>query len=285
MVVGTSESFCSRFILRKFTILHSGFFVFERLILQDSSVLFNFLGFACFYFVLPQSNRGANPAARRQRSGWGRRGSPLTSGQMRRVMTSVSLGFDELSAMLNVSLLLFLIKSNCCVWQWKLCKNNCCIAKVFGRNKWRAPFEVLNFCLAKVILCPLVECGVTWEPLTYCPWAIFQTNRSKFLLDAGPKLKWVMTALSTRGWVLASPWVVASISSLHTMFCLRKDNKSVSSAVITCPGPMLVAMTERERENLKGSCDHPRGEGMLGNYQQNSRIVILCIYSLSNIYN
>ncbi len=47
----------------------------------------------------------------------------------------------------------------------------------------------------------------------------------------------------------------------------------------------LDTMLERERENLKGSCDHPRGEGMLGNYQQNSRIVILCIYSLSNIYN
>ena len=29
----------------------------------------------------------------------------------------------------------------------------------------------------------------------------------------------------------------------------------------------------------------PGGEGMLGNYQQNSDIVLLCIYFLSNIYN
>ncbi len=27
------------------------------------------------------------------------------------------------------------------------------------------------------------------------------------------------------------------------------------------------------------------GGGMLGNYQQNSDIVILCIYFLSNVYN
>ena len=41
-----------------------------------------------------------------------------------------------------------------------------------------------------------------------------------------------------------------------------------------------------QKENLKGSCDHPRGEGMLGNYQQNSDIVLLCIYFLcENIQN
>ncbi len=42
---------------------------------------------------------------------------------------------------------------------------------------------------------------------------------------------------------------------------------------------------KRERENLKGSHDHPMGGGMLGNYQQNSDIIILCIYFLSNVYN
>ncbi len=39
------------------------------------------------------------------------------------------------------------------------------------------------------------------------------------------------------------------------------------------------------KENLKGSRDHPMGGGMLGNYQQNSRIVIFYIYFLSNICN
>ncbi len=44
--------------------------------------------------------------------------------------------------------------------------------------------------------------------------------------------------------------------------------------------------SQRESQNHKGSRDQPLGgEGMLGNFQQNSRILILCIYSLSNVYN
>ncbi len=65
-----------------------------------------------------------------------------------------------------------------------------------------------------------------------------------------------------------------------TMFCLRKDNSSISSTVMSCGA----AATIFEKENLEGSRDHPIGGGMLGNYQQNSNIVLLCIYSLSNIY-
>ncbi len=42
--------------------------------------------------------------------------------------------------------------------------------------------------------------------------------------------------------------------------------------------------SQRESQNHKGSHDHPVGGGMLGNCQQNSRILILSIYSLSNIY-
>ncbi len=43
--------------------------------------------------------------------------------------------------------------------------------------------------------------------------------------------------------------------------------------------------SKREHQNYKGSRDQPLGGGMLGNYQQNSRILILSIYSLSNVYN
>ncbi len=53
------------------------------------------------------------------------------------------------------------------------------------------------------------------------------------------------------------------------------------------PQPWWAGWTpwQKERENLKGHVITPGGEGMLGNYQQNSRILILYIYFLSNIYN
>ena len=129
--------------------------------------------------------------------------------------------------------------------------------------------------------CSRQLCGVTWEPLTYCPWAILQTSRSKFWFGAGPKLKYLTTAWHTRGWVLGKPCFEASISSFHAMFCLRKVSKSSSSVEMLCA---LEAILERKEKNLEGSCDHPMGGGMLGNYQQNCD-VLLCIYSLSNVYN
>ncbi len=131
--------------------------------------------------------------------------------------------------------------------------------------------------------CRLVKCGVTWEPLTYCPLAILHTRRSKFLFEVGPKLKYVITARMTRGCILAKPCAAASTSNFWTIFCLKKDKRSISSAVITWDVGVLAVIFEKE--NLKGSCDQPRGEGILGNYQQNSDIVLLCIYSLSNVYN
>ncbi len=44
-----------------------------------------------------------------------------------------------------------------------------------------------------------------------------------------------------------------------------------------------VAILVREKQNHKGA-SAPWGEGMLGNYQQNNTKLILCIYSLYNIY-
>ncbi len=48
----------------------------------------------------------------------------------------------------------------------------------------------------------------------------------------------------------------------------------------------LAAMTVKERgRTTRGHVISPwGGEGMLGKFQQNSRILILCIYSLSNVY-
>ncbi len=65
------------------------------------------------------------------------------------------------------------------------------------------------------------------------------------------------------------------------MFCLIKEINSISCVVIAHDPADAIF----EKENLKQSRDHPMGEGMLGNYQQNSDIVILCIYFLSNIIN
>ncbi len=68
------------------------------------------------------------------------------------------------------------------------------------------------------------------------------------------------------------------------IFCLRKLNSSSSVWVmILCPAAAI--LEERERENLQGHVTTPGGEGMLGNYQQNSTKLILSIYSLSNICN
>ncbi len=134
----------------------------------------------------------------------------------------------------------------------------------------------------------LVCCGVTCEPLTdYWPWATRRTSLSKLRWDVGPRLKCWMTALSTWGCVLASPWARASISNFLATFWCRKLSRYISSGVIgwTCPG--LAAMTVKERgKTSKGHMTSPGGGGgMLGNFQQNSRILILYIYSLSNVYN
>ncbi len=48
---------------------------------------------------------------------------------------------------------------------------------------------------------------------------------------------------------------------------------------------LTVSMAEKKEREKPRSRDQPLGGGMLGNYQQNSKIVILCIYSLSNVYN
>ena len=51
-------------------------------------------------------------------------------------------------------------------------------------------------------------------------------------------------------------------------------------------GPSLLPpFSRKSTQNHKGSHDQPRGGGMLGNFKQNSRILILCIYLLYNVYN
>ncbi len=66
------------------------------------------------------------------------------------------------------------------------------------------------------------SCGVTWEPLTdYWPWAIAHMSLSKMWWDVGPKLKYWMTALSTQGCVLASPWAQASNSTSLRCFDIK----------------------------------------------------------------
>ncbi len=64
------------------------------------------------------------------------------------------------------------------------------------------------------------------------------------------------------------------------MFWCKNPSKSISCGVMYLGFAAIF-----RKDNLEGSCDHPMGGGMLGNYQQNSDIVILCICSLSNIYN
>ncbi len=61
---------------------------------------------------------------------------------------------------------------------------------------------------------------------------------------------------------------------------------SISSRVIWRTPVLFNTMIVKERaRTTRGHVISPWGEGMLGNFQQNSRILILCIYSLSNVYN
>ncbi len=131
-------------------------------------------------------------------------------------------------------------------------------------------------------------CGVTGEPLTdHWPLATAHTRRSKPWWEVGPKLKWALTACSTRGWVWGSCWWWASQANLRAMFCLRKLMMSRSSWLKLGMYAPPAAMTVKERapEPQGVTWSAPGGGGMLGNYQQNSRILILSIYSLSNVYN
>ncbi len=102
------------------------------------------------------------------------------------------------------------------------------------------------------------KCGVTREPLTYWSLAMRHTSWSKFLFGTRPRLKWVITALMTWGWVFPSPWALTSIASFLAIFFLRKLKRSNSTTVMG----WLDAMTERE--NLEGSRDHPWGGGNAG---------------------
>ena len=97
-------------------------------------------------------------------------------------------------------------------------RNSACI--LHSRVPWIAKL--------KKKVCSFTLCGVTWEPLTYCLWAILQTSQSKFWLGAGPKLKYLTTAWHTQGWVWGNPYLEALISSFLAMFCLRKESRSSS---------------------------------------------------------
>ena len=73
---------------------------------------------------------------------------------------------------------------------------------------------------------------------------------------------------------------MASSSSFQTIFCLTKEIISVSEFVMYLG---LVAILKKE--NLKGSHDHVIplwGEECRLKSQQNSDIVLLCVYFLSN---
>ncbi len=60
---------------------------------------------------------------------------------------------------------------------------------------------------------------------------------------------------------------------------------SVSSRVIGCTPVLFDTMTVKERaRTTRGHVITPWGGVMLGKFQQNSRILILCIYFLSNIF-
>ena len=126
------------------------------------------------------------------------------------------------------------------------------------------------------------HCGVTWEPLTvYCPWATAQMRRSKFRCEVGPRLKCWITALKTLGWVLGNPWVWDSISNFQAMFWnSRHPLLQVWSTFVQMPW-----QSKREAEPQGVTWSAPGGGGMLGNFQQNSRILILSVYSLSNVCN
>ncbi len=104
---------------------------------------------------------------------------------------------------------------------------------------------------------------VTCEPLTnYWPWATCHTSLSKLRWDTGPRLKCWITALSTWGCVLASPWAWASNSNFLAMFWRRKLSKSISSGVIGCwTHPGLATMTVKESmKTTKGHMISPWGE-------------------------
>ncbi len=101
------------------------------------------------------------------------------------------------------------------------------------------------------------------------------TNRSKTWWGAGPRLKCLTMAWTTRGWVLGLPCTCDSSSNLQTMFCLRNPRSSISSLVIV---RTLAAMFFFQRGKLQGvtwSCDTPMGGGMQA---KASKILILCYY-------
>ncbi len=112
----------------------------------------------------------------------------------------------------------------------------------------------------------MILCGVTREPLTY--WLLAAPDELiKIPVQCRAKVEMGNNNPNNPGWVFPSPWAVASIASFLAIFCLRKERRSNSTTEIGWLDAIF------EKENLLGSRDHPRGEGMLGN----ARTVVVVI--------
>ncbi len=89
-----------------------------------------------------------------------------------------------------------------------------------------------------------------------------------------------MAAAMTSRSLLSLPCFEASSHNFLMIFCFKKLINSMSAVVV-----YLWLVATLKKENLKGSCDHMIplwGEECRLKSQQNSDIVLLCIYILSN---
>ncbi len=158
-----------------------------------------------------------------------------------------------------------------------------CRLKNVIRNKASATAKKPWACSIYACGQPSVKsCGVTCILLTYWSCASLHTSWLNVWLGKAPKEKYRTTAWTTLGSLLERPCVLASTINFRWMFCLKKLKSSVSSTVMFLS---MAAILRREHQNHRGHVITPWGEGMLGNYQQNSTKLILSIYSLSNVCN
>ncbi len=132
-----------------------------------------------------------------------------------------------------------------------------------------------------------IFCGVTCEPLTpllaggHRPHEMVEGS-----VRSGPQVEICPHSLD-HSWVCLRQFLDGCLIGQATGDVLPQESNDFMFFLAKVLGihPSGSHDSQRECKTTRGHVISPWGGGMLGNFQQNSRILILSVYSLSNVCN
>ncbi len=143
-------------------------------------------------------------------------------------------------------------------------------------NERRVFLNLLNYYF---FLCISRNLNILMSKMHPFFWCLILGQKSASYTRDGT-VKYLTTACTTQGSVCALPCAAASSANFLTMFCLKTPNSSISSTVIA--RGWLAAIMKRKTSRGHMIMWSPHGGRNAGQSQQNSDIVLLCVYFLSN---